>query len=76
MQTQQTQTGKQSVKPRPASSEAQQLLDLALKTGLANQIRAELFQEWTEGNDWDGIRLKLNLLAQAETVLRRMAQDG
>ena len=72
----QMQTESQSVKLRPGSSEAQQLLDLVLKTGLANQLRAELFAEWTEGNDWDGIRLKLNLLSQAEKVLRRMAQDG
>ena len=75
MPTPQTQTAKQSVKPRLENS-AQQLLDLVAKTGLVNNIRAELFAEWTEGNDWDGIRLKLNLLAQAETVLRRMAADG
>jgi len=48
---------------------------LVQKTGLPNKLRAELFQEWTEGNDWEGIRLKLNLLSQAEKVLSRMAAD-
>lgn len=74
MQTQQTPTESQSVKLRPGNS-AKELLALVQETGLADRLRAELFAEWAEGNDWDGIRQKLNLLSQAEKVLRRMAQD-
>ena len=38
-------------------------------------MRAELFAEWTTGEDWDGIRHKLNLLSTAEKIIDRMKAD-
>ena len=45
------------------------------ETGLVSLIRAELFAEWAKGEDWDGVRNKLNLLATTETIIDRMCDD-
>ena len=81
MQTPQIKTESQSEKPRRATSkeQAQQLKALAEETGLANEVRNELFVEWlnSEPDKWAEIKAKLSLLSTAELLLNRMVQrDG
>ena len=81
MQTPQIKTESQSEKPRRVTSkeQAQQLKALAEETGLANEVRNELFVEWlnSEPDKWPEIKAKLSLLSTAELLLNRMVQrDG
>ena len=81
MPTPQIKTESQSEKPRRATSkeQAQQLKALAEETGLANEVRNELFVEWlnSEPDKWSEIKAKLSLLSTAELLLNRMVQrDG
>ena len=74
------QTEKPSEKLRHVNSEqALQLKDLIHQTGVAAEIRAELFREWivTAPMHWPEIHAKLQLLNTAEVVIGRMAEpDG
>ena len=81
MQIPQIKTESQSEKPRRVTSkeQAQQLKALAEETGLANEVRNELFVEWlnSEPDKWPEIKAKLSLLSTAELLLNRMVQrDG
>ena len=81
MQTPQIKTESQSEKPRRATSkeQAQQLKARVEETGLANEVRNELFVEWlnSEPDKWPEIKAKLSLLSTAELLLNRMVQrDG
>ena len=53
---------------------ANQLMDLIAETGLIEQIREDLYNDFlkTEAEDWKHIRTKLELLQTAEDILRRM----
>ena len=81
MPTPQIKTASQSEKPKRATSKqkAQELKALAEETGLANEVRNELFVEWlnSEPDKWPEIKAKLSLLSTAELLLNRMVQrDG
>lgn len=49
-------------------------MDLIKETGLIEQIRGDLYEDFlkTEAEDWKHIRTKLELLQTAEDILRRM----
>ena len=57
--------------------QVKQLQLLVKQTGLVEQIRADLFEQWkqTEDCDWYEINQQMNLLETAEKVLRRMGSE-
>jgi len=53
---------------------ARQLVELIAETGLVEDIRGDLYQDFlkTDAEAWPIIRTKLELLQTAEDILRRM----
>lgn len=70
-------TESQSEKPKLENSveTARELKILIERTGVVNQIRNELFNEWlnSEPMIWPQIKAKLALLSTGELLLNRMA---